>query len=138
MASNFSKRLDRLERLAAELIDRAVADRFLPFNDDFTAEDYNAVRDLMLEQMVSDGEILPGQRVRFIRWMTKDEDAATARRLAEAMAWSTPSEEAAAAQPGTEEPPPLGIDNDLLAEAERHRKFMLPIDEIVPIPEGIV
>jgi hypothetical protein len=64
MASNFAKRLDRLERLAAELIDRAVADRFLPFNDDFTAEDYNAVRDLMLEQMVSDGEILPGQRVR--------------------------------------------------------------------------
>ena len=39
MASNFAKRLDKLERLAAELLSRTVAHRSLPFDPDFTVED---------------------------------------------------------------------------------------------------
>ena len=122
--------------LARALVDRAVADRFLPFNEDFTAEDYHAVRDLMLEQMIADGEILPGQKVRFCRWLTREEDAVRSRKTAEAVAWSTPSEEAAAVTPPVEDEPAPCEGSDI--EAELQRQFSRPIDEILPLPEGIV
>jgi hypothetical protein len=78
MAKNFAQRLDKLERLAEELLSRTVAHRNLPFDPDYTAEDYERIRHEMLDEMVAAGEIVEGQqeRVRFTRWMTKDEDAA--------------------------------------------------------------
>lgn len=57
-----------------------MADRFLPLDPDFTADDYLAVQELMLDRMISDGEILKGQRVRFSRWRTRDEDVAGRRK----------------------------------------------------------
>jgi hypothetical protein len=123
-----------LEQLARALIDRAVADRFLPFEPDFTAEDYLAVRDLMLERMIADGEILPGQKVRFCRWQTADECTAYSRAAEEAAKWSPVSEEASVVEPMSVE---LSVE-DRLADAEMRRKFNRPIDEIIPLPEGIV
>ena len=90
----------------------------------------------MLDEMVAAGEIVEGQRerVRFTRWMTKDEDAAMGCKLAEASKWSAVSEK-----------PPrssLCLSSSQLrigfADAEMRRKFNRPLDEIIPIPEGIV
>jgi hypothetical protein len=136
MASNFAKRLDKLERLAAELLSRTVAHRSLPFDPDFTVEDYDRVRHEMLDEMAAAGEIVEGQRerVHFTRWMTKDEDAAMDCKLAEALKWSAVSEQASAVEPM---PVELSVE-DRLADAEMRRKFTRPLDEIVPIPEGIV
>jgi hypothetical protein len=136
MAKNFAQRLDKLERLAEELLSRTVAHRILPFDPDYTAEDYERIRHEMLDEMVAAGEIVEGQqeRVRFTRWMTKDEDAAMGCKLAEALKWSAVSEEAAAVEPM---PVELSVE-DRLADAEMRRKFARPLDEIVPLPEGIV
>jgi hypothetical protein len=48
------------------------------------------------------------------------------------------SPEAVAGSPPVEESPRHDDVDDLLAEAERHRKFTRPIGEIVPFPKGII
>jgi sporulation protein YlmC with PRC-barrel domain len=77
-------------------------------------------------------------RVSFSRWMTRDEATATESKLAEAIKWSTPSEEAMAVSPPVEDEPIRYDADDLLREAEMRRKFTRPIDEIVPFPKGII
>jgi hypothetical protein len=134
-SSAFAIALERLEQLARDLVNQTVGHRFLTFDPDFTVEDYHACMDLMLERMVSDGEILPGQRVSFSRWMTKDEDAATRRKAAEAAEWA-PSPEAMAVSPEPVAEPRHYEEDDLAAEM--HRKFTRPLDELWPLPKGIV
>jgi hypothetical protein len=72
--------------------------------------------------------------VRFTRWMTKDEDAAMGCKLAESLKWSAVSEQASAVEPM---PVELSVE-DRLADAEMHRKFTRPLDELWPLPKGIV
>jgi hypothetical protein len=138
MASNFAKRLNKLERLAAELLQQHVAYRFISLDCDATLEDYVRRKEELLDQMVADGEIADCRRdrVSFARWRTKDEDAAACRKAVEAAEWSAVSEEAAAVAPADDGARLPEVETDI--EDELRRKFTRPIDEIITLPSGIV
>jgi hypothetical protein len=64
MASNFAKRLDKLERLAAELLQQSIGGRFVSLDPDATPEDVDRRKGEVLDEMVAAGEITEGQRAR--------------------------------------------------------------------------
>jgi hypothetical protein len=70
-----SRLADRVTKLERSRGSGYVAYRFLKFNPDFRAEDYERLRERTLDEMVAAGEINERQRNRvfFARWLAADE-----------------------------------------------------------------
>jgi hypothetical protein len=77
MASPLIKRLERLQEALAAQLNKPVASVFLPFDPDATAEQYDAIAEQEIDNLVNTGEIGENQchRVMCMRWMTAEENA---------------------------------------------------------------